>query len=82
MILEQDTLLLSYLNRFPLNYLKIDRSFIQQMTELQDKQAIVEAIILMAHRLHIKVIAEGVETKGSSKTFKGNGLRYYSRILL
>ncbi|WP_144511374.1 bifunctional diguanylate cyclase/phosphodiesterase [Bacillus sp. FJAT-22090] len=58
---------LSYLNRFPLNYLKIDSSFIQQIASLQDKQAIVDSIILMAHRLHIKVVAEGVETKDQLK---------------
>ena len=77
---------LSYLNRFPLNYLKIDRSFIQQITNLQDKQAIVEAIILMAHRLHIKVIAEGVETKDQAKLLKEMGCDiiqgyYYSKPL-
>ena len=53
---------LSYLNQFPINYLKIDRSFIEHMITLKDKQAIVESIILMAHRLNIKVVAEGVET--------------------
>ena len=77
---------LSYLNRFPLNYLKIDRSFIQEITNLQDKQAIVEAIILMAHRLRIKVIAEGVETKDQAKLLKQMGCDiiqgyYYSKPL-
>lgn len=77
---------LSYLNRFPLNYLKIDRSFIQQITILQDKQAIVEAIILMAHRLRIKVIAEGVETKDQARLLKEMGCDiiqgyYYSKPL-
>lgn len=61
---------LSYLNRFPLNYLKIDSSFIQQIVSLQDTQAIVDSIILMAHRLHIKVVAEGVETKDQLKLLK------------
>lgn len=77
---------LSYLNRFPLDYLKIDKSFIQQITNLQDKQAIVEAIILMAHRLHIKVVAEGVETKAQAKLLKEMGCDiiqgyYYSKPL-
>lgn len=53
---------LSYLVQFPLNYLKIDRSFIQYICSLNDNQAVVDAIIQMAHRLHMKVIAEGVET--------------------
>ncbi|WP_240793402.1 putative bifunctional diguanylate cyclase/phosphodiesterase [Psychrobacillus vulpis] len=61
---------LSYLNRFPLNYLKIDSSFVKQITALKDKQAIVDCIILMAHRLHIKVVAEGVETKDQVKLLK------------
>ncbi|QFG01142.1 EAL domain-containing protein [Psychrobacillus glaciei] len=61
---------LSYLNRFPLNYLKIDGSFIKQITSLKDKQAIVDCIILLAHRLHIKVVAEGVETKEQVKLLK------------
>lgn len=53
---------LSYLVRFPLDYLKIDRSFIQHIVTLDDKQAIVDAIIQMAHRLKLEVIAEGVES--------------------
>ena len=52
---------LSYLIKFPLDYLKIDRSFIQQITTLDEKQAVVDAIIQMSHRLNMKVIAEGVE---------------------
>lgn len=53
---------LSYLVRFPVDYLKIDKSFIQHIVNLADKQAIVDAIIKMAHRLNMQVIAEGVES--------------------
>lgn len=53
---------LSYLVRFPLDIIKIDRSFIQHITSLDEKQAIVDAIIQMSHRLNLKVIAEGVES--------------------
>ena len=53
---------LSYLVRFPLDVLKIDRSFIQQISILDDKQAVVDAIIQMSHRLKMKVVAEGVES--------------------
>lgn len=64
---------LSYLNRFPLNYLKIDKSFVQHITSLKDKQAIVDCIIMMSHRLHIQVVAEGVETKDQVKLLKEMG---------
>ena len=60
---------LSYLVRFPLDYLKIDRSFIQHIVSLDDKQAIVDAIIQMAHRYKMKVVAEGVESKSTSRAF-------------
>ncbi|NLY80241.1 MAG: EAL domain-containing protein, partial [Lysinibacillus sp.] len=53
---------LSYLVRFPIDYLKIDRSFIQYLTTFDDRKAVVEAIIQMAHGLKMDVIAEGVET--------------------
>lgn len=52
---------LSYLVRFPLDVLKIDRSFIQHIISFDEKQAIVDAIIQLAHRLNMKVVAEGVE---------------------
>ncbi len=53
---------LSYLKRFPLSTLKVDRSFVQEITTSSDDQAITLAIISMAHHLGMNVIAEGVET--------------------
>lgn len=53
---------LSYLHRFPIDTLKIDRSFISQMGALGQNSEIVQAIITLAHNLDMDVIAEGVET--------------------
>ncbi|KYG91713.1 EAL domain-containing protein [Metasolibacillus sp. FSL H7-0170] len=54
---------LSYLIRFPFDVLKIDRSFVQHICSSEEKQGVVDAIIQMAHRLNMQVVAEGVESK-------------------
>lgn len=54
---------LRYLNRFPVDTLKIDRSFTAGVLAGEAHATLVEAIIAMAHRLNLRVIAEGVETK-------------------
>ncbi len=54
---------LSYLKKFPLDELKIDRSFIMEVDKDADDKAIVTAIIAMSHSLGLKIVAEGVETK-------------------
>jgi diguanylate cyclase (GGDEF)-like protein/PAS domain S-box-containing protein len=55
--------MLSYLKYFPIDRIKIDRSFVRDITTDSDDAAITEAIVVMAHSLKLKVVAEGVETE-------------------
>ena len=54
---------LSYLNNYHFDYLKIDRSFITNLIKNEKDKALIDAIVAMAHKLNLKVIAEGVENK-------------------
>ena len=54
---------MSYLKRFPLEVLKIDRSFIRGLGVDKSDEALVEAIVAMAQSLNLEVVAEGVENK-------------------
>ncbi|MBV8636427.1 MAG: EAL domain-containing protein, partial [Burkholderiaceae bacterium] len=54
---------LSYLRRFPIDVLKIDQSFVRDITASSGEATIVHTIIAMAHNLNLRVIAEGVETR-------------------
>ena len=55
--------MLSYLKYFPIDRIKIDRSFVRDITTDSDDAAITEAIVVMAHSLKLRVVAEGVETE-------------------
>ncbi len=77
---------LSYLKRFPFDKLKLDISFVSNITSEPDSAAIAKAIIAMAHSLNLKVIAEGVETEGQMRYLHLHGCDeiqgyYYSRPL-
>ena len=54
---------LAYLKKFDIDFLKIDKTFIHNLSPDSDDMALCEAIIVMAHKLGLKVIAEGVETE-------------------
>ncbi len=66
---------LSYLTRFPLNELKIDRSFITDIDKSSDNAGVVTAIISMGMRLNFNLIAEGVETAGEYAFLQSNGIK-------
>jgi diguanylate cyclase (GGDEF)-like protein len=64
---------LSYLKVFDIDYLKIDKSFVRNLESNENDIALCDAIILMAHTLGLKVIAEGVETVGQKKILANAG---------
>ena len=63
---------LSYLKRFPIDSLKIDRSFVTGLPGDQDDATIAQAVITMAHALRLKVVAEGVENCGQLQFLAAN----------
>ena len=62
---------LAYLQKFDLDYLKIDRCFIAPLAPQSRELALVEAMIVMAHKLGLKVVAEGVETEQQRDLLRG-----------
>ncbi|MHC8399597.1 putative bifunctional diguanylate cyclase/phosphodiesterase [Pseudomonas sp. MDT1-17] len=73
---------LAYLKRLPLNTLKIDRSFIQDIPKATQDMEIVQAIIIMAHTLHLQVVTEGVETPEQYAFLERNGSDFVQGYLL
>jgi EAL domain-containing protein (putative c-di-GMP-specific phosphodiesterase class I) len=67
---------LSYLKKFDIDFLKIDQSFVRNLTPGSQDLALCEAIIMMAHKLGIKVIAEGIETTQQRDLLAAAGCDY------
>ena len=62
---------LNQFHRLPIDRLKIDRSFTQALSEANGSLPIVESIVTMAHRMGVRVVAEGVETMEQMRTVRG-----------
>jgi len=67
---------MAYLKRFDIDYLKIDQSFVRDMENNPGDRAIVEAMVVMAHKLGMKVIAEGIETEAQRDFLFAAGCNY------
>nr|WP_281271387.1 EAL domain-containing protein [Legionella donaldsonii] len=67
---------LSYLKQFPVNKLKIDRSFISELSNQENDAAIARAIINLGHSLNLEVLAEGVETELQKDFMVAHGCDY------
>lgn len=73
---------LSYLKRLPIDALKIDRSFIMDLPNDVNDKAIVSAVIAMAHKLNLKVVAEGVEQQSQMAFLAENNCDYIQGFLM
>jgi diguanylate cyclase (GGDEF)-like protein len=73
---------LSYLKRYPVDCIKIDRSFVAQLAPSSSSAAIVEAMVRLAHALEIEVTAEGVETRDQLDLLTAMGCNLFQGFLL
>jgi EAL domain-containing protein (putative c-di-GMP-specific phosphodiesterase class I) len=73
---------LNYIKRYPVDRIKIDRSFVSQLSADSAAVAIVEAMVRLAHALKIAVTAEGVETEEQKAILKGIGCNAFQGFLL
>ena len=64
---------LAYLKRFPIDSVKVDRSFVEDIPQDVDSMAIAQAVIAMAHSLRLKVVAEGVENEAQLSFLRSEG---------
>lgn len=73
---------LSYLKRFPIDILKVDRSFVMDIPQDSNDMAITAAVIAMAHKLNLKVVAEGIETQDQMAFLTENKCEYGQGYLI
>ncbi len=64
---------LAYLNRFPVDFLKIDKSFVHDLGSSHDNEVIAKTVIAMAHNLQLQVVGEGVETRARLDFLRQHG---------
>jgi EAL domain-containing protein (putative c-di-GMP-specific phosphodiesterase class I) len=67
---------LSYLHRFPMDTLKVDKSFVGRLEKSHEDRAIIHTILTLGQKLGLEVIAEGVETLGQVKLLQQEGCNY------
>jgi EAL domain-containing protein (putative c-di-GMP-specific phosphodiesterase class I) len=67
---------MAYLKKFDIDYLKIDQSFVRDMETDAGNRTIAESIVVMAHKLGLKVIAEGIETEAQRRLLVEAGCDY------
>jgi diguanylate cyclase (GGDEF)-like protein len=72
---------LSYLRRLPVDRIKIDRSFVADVTSSEDAAVIARTIVTLAHNLRLEVVAEGVETEGHAAFIRDTGCDYAQGFL-
>jgi diguanylate cyclase (GGDEF)-like protein len=73
---------LNYLKRYPVDRIKIDRSFVSQLSDTAATNAIVQAMVTLAHALGIEVTAEGIETEEQFKVLSAMGCNTFQGFLL
>ena len=67
---------LSYLHRFPIDTLKVDRSFVMEMESLGGTAELVKTIVALGHNLGMNVVAEGIETESQSEKLRALRCEY------
>ena len=72
---------LNYLNRLPVDELKIDQSFVRNVSIASDHAVIVDTIIVMAQQLNLKIVAEGVETEAELEYLKSRHCKFFQGYL-